>query len=82
MAVSDVILPLCFCIDGCDFYSSSDVPEGFYISSLNESDVDKVDDSWPYSDKNSKMFISWLIRNYTTTAIRTADSYLVAHAIC
>ena len=57
------------------------MPEGFYISSLHESDADKVDDSWVYSDKESKAFIKWLIRNYASIAIRTADSCLVAHML-
>ena len=63
------------------YYFYSDVPEGFYISSLHESDADKVDDSWVHSGKGSKDFIKWLIRNYATIAIRTADSCLVAHML-
>ena len=38
-------------------------------------------DSWPYSNKVTKAFIKWLIRNYATIAIRTADNALAAHMI-
>ena len=63
------------------YFSYSDVPESFYLSSLHESDADKVNDSWAYSDKCSKAFIKCLIRNYATIAIRTADSCLIAHML-
>ena len=64
----------------CD-YCYSDVPEGFYISSLHESDADKVDNSWAHSEKGSKAFIKWLIKNYATVAIHTTDSCLAAHML-
>ena len=63
------------------YVSYSDVPEGFHISSLYESDADKVDDTWAYSNKSSKTFIKWLIRNFASIAIRTADNDLAAHMI-
>ena len=63
------------------YHFYSDVPEGFSLLSLYESDADKVDDSWTYSNEDSKVFIKWLIRNYVTIAIRTVDNDLAAHMI-
>ena len=40
-----------------------------------------MNDSWSYSNKGTKAFIKWLIRNYATIAIRTADNELAAHMI-
>ena len=40
-----------------------------------------MDNSCTYSNEGSKVFIKWLIRNYATVAIRTADNDLAAHMI-
>ena len=40
-----------------------------------------MDDTWTYSNEDTKAFIKWLIRNYATIAIHTVDNDLAAHMI-